>query len=127
MILKNELYTIEGRKTEGTAVSYDLHLNSDHFIYQAHFPGEPITPGVCIIQMAKELLEDYCQRPLQISEIKIVKFMAVISPVSQSHIQYFFDDIQSDESHVTAVVDVKDNDQVMCHLVFTCKNNIGAD
>ncbi len=120
MILKNELYTIERRQTEGTSVCYDLLLHSDHFIYQAHFPGEPITPGVCIIQMAKELLEDYCQRSLQVSEIKIVKFMAVISPIDQPHIRYVFDDIQSDESHVTAVVDIKANDQVMCHLAFTC-------
>ena len=25
--------------------SFRLRLNPEHFIYQAHFPGEPVTPG----------------------------------------------------------------------------------
>ena len=58
MELKNSLYQITGKETNGTAVSYDLQLDASHVIYQAHFPGEPITPGVCIIQIAKELLEE---------------------------------------------------------------------
>jgi len=58
MKLRDSLYYINNKVTEGTAVRYDVQLDASHFIYQAHFPGEPITPGVCIIQIAKELLED---------------------------------------------------------------------
>ena len=81
MELKNSLYQITGKETNGTAVSYDLQLDASHVIYQAHFPGEPITPGVCIIQMAKELLEDHTGTAYEISGVKNVKFLAVISPV----------------------------------------------
>ena len=34
-----------------------LQCNPAHIIYQAHFPGNPITPGACIIQVADELME----------------------------------------------------------------------
>ena len=54
MLLKNSLYAIEGQETADGAVCYDIRLHPDHTIYKAHFPGEPITPGVCVIQIAKD-------------------------------------------------------------------------
>ena len=33
-----------------------IRLNPDHEIYRAHFPGNPITPGVCIVQIISEVL-----------------------------------------------------------------------
>ena len=55
-------------------------------IYQAHFPGEPITPGVCIVQIGKEVIEDLLleqssvSRRLEIIKAKNIKFLSVISP-----------------------------------------------
>ena len=57
MKLLNSLYSIRSKDVTDSFVRYDIHLDASHFIYQAHFPGDPITPGVCIIQIAKELLE----------------------------------------------------------------------
>ena len=47
--------------------SFRLRLNPEHFIYQAHFPGEPVTPGVCILQIGKELLAELLQESLEIT------------------------------------------------------------
>ena len=33
---------------------FNVILNPDHLIYKAHFPGQPVTPGVCILQMIQE-------------------------------------------------------------------------
>ena len=58
MLFRNNLYFIDAaQRTEDGAV-YTLRLNPDHVIYKAHFPGEPITPGVCILQIGQELLSD---------------------------------------------------------------------
>lgn len=81
MQLKNELYRIIDCHEQESATSYTLALNPNSFIYQAHFPGEPITPGVCIVQTAKELTEEHLQRPLTIKVVKNVKFLSVLSPV----------------------------------------------
>ena len=37
------------------AMTADIRLLPDNVIYKAHFPEKPITPGVCIVQMAVEL------------------------------------------------------------------------
>ena len=93
MILKNSLYTIADKKMEGSGIFYQILLDKNHFIYKAHFPNEPITPGVCIIQIAKELLEDYLHEEYEISYIKNIKFLSVLSPLSTPSVAYVFDKI----------------------------------
>ena len=119
MKLRDSLYTIRNRQAQGTAVSFDLLLNADHPIYHAHFPGEPITPGVCVIQIAKELLEETLGRPLAVRAVKNVKFLAVISPITDPQIRYTIDGIQETSDGVKAVVDVTAEGRVMTHLSFT--------
>lgn len=121
MILKNQLYTINDSRTEDTAIVYDLTLQSDHFIFQAHFPGEPITPGVCIIQIAKELLEDHLHRSLAVKTVKNVKFLSVVSPLQHPQVRYAFTQIQEFPDGVKVIVDVTASDIHMTHLSFTCR------
>jgi 3-hydroxyacyl-[acyl-carrier-protein] dehydratase len=120
MVLKNSLYTIEGQQSAEGTVAYDIRLQPDHIIYQAHFPGEPITPGVCVVQIAKELLEEHLQRPLAIKAVKNVKFLAVVSPLEHPQVRYTFRQIQDTPEAVTAQVDVADGDTSMTAISFTC-------
>lgn len=119
-MLKNELYTIDGKQADDTAVCYALTLNPQHVIYQAHFPGEPITPGVCIIQMGKELLEEHLQRKLEIVKVKNVKFLAVLSPTETPQVTYQLSRIKENDAEVSVSVVVKTDDVVRAKLSFTC-------
>ena len=87
------LYTIADKRMEGSGIFYQILLDKNHFIYKAHFPNEPITPGVCIIQIAKELLEDYLHEEYEISYVKNIKFLSVLSPLSTPSVAYVFDKI----------------------------------
>lgn len=104
MILKNELYTVTGTNVTDTTAEYNLEMNAGHFIYKAHFPGQPITPGVCIVQIAKELLEDYVQKPLEIVKIKNVKFLSVITPDDTTSVTYQLAKVAIDEDSHTVKV-----------------------
>ncbi len=97
MILKNNLYSIIGKTIKDSIVSYQIALDKNHIIYQAHFPNEPITPGVCIIQIAKELLEEHLERSFEITKVKNVKFLSVISPTQQPQVIYELDKIATTE------------------------------
>lgn len=79
------------------AVCYNIQLDKSHFIYKAHFPGEPITPGVCLIQIAKELTETNRQQAYNIQTIKNVKFLAVVSPKQTPKVTYILEKIAVDE------------------------------
>ena len=54
MKLKNQLFKINDIMPTADGMVCCVRLLSDSIIYKAHFPGEPVTPGVCIMQMAKE-------------------------------------------------------------------------
>ena len=122
MKLLNSLYRIRSKAVTDAFVRYDIHLDANHLIYQAHFPGDPITPGVCIIQIAKELLEDHLGRHLEIQIVKNVKFLNVISPVEKSRITYVFEKITTDDTTkiCQAQVQVLSDGTPMVKLSFIC-------
>lgn len=86
MKLKNNLYKIISKEEVNSIFNYTVELNPSCVIYQAHFPGEPITPGVCIVQIGKEVIEDLlleqssASHRLEIIKAKNIKFLSVISP-----------------------------------------------
>lgn len=123
MRLQNSLYRILSKDVSDPFVRYDIQLDANHFIYQAHFPGEPITPGVCIIQIAQELLEDHLGRNLAIQIVKNVKFLNVISPSETPDISYTFEKIVIDDSDKTCKVQTQIfSDEIsMAKLSFTCR------
>ena len=103
--------------------SYELELNPSCFIYQAHFPGEPITPGVCIMQMGKEVLEDALGKPLQVAAVKNIKFLSIISPKETTRITYLLKKVEVSEGgqSVKAQLVVMAGDEAKAKISFTLK------
>lgn len=66
--------------------TYKITLNKSHVIYRAHFPGNPITPGVCVVKMINELLEERVGKKLRLKHIKNLKFIKPIQPDSQPQV-----------------------------------------
>ena len=125
MKLLNSLYHIRSKAVTDAFVRYDIHLDASHFIYQAHFPGEPITPGVCVIQIAKELMEDHLHQALTIKAVKNVKFLSVISPVDNRQVTFAFEKIVVDDTAKTykAQVQVLSGETLLAKLSFVLKND----
>ena len=57
-----------------------------HPIYQAHFPGVPITPGVCLIQLVHSLACRCIGDPLEIASVKNVKFLSKFVPTEEARV-----------------------------------------
>jgi 3-hydroxyacyl-[acyl-carrier-protein] dehydratase len=55
-------------------------LNNQHDIFKGHFPGNPVTPGVCMMQIIKELSQEIVGSSLFMISSSNVKFMALINP-----------------------------------------------
>jgi 3-hydroxyacyl-[acyl-carrier-protein] dehydratase len=82
MKLKDDFFEVLNvDKTE-----YSIRLNSGHSIYRDHFPGNPITPGVCILQMVKELVAENLACPLFLQKIAKVRYFKAINPVDNAEI-----------------------------------------
>ncbi|WP_177761865.1 3-hydroxyacyl-ACP dehydratase [Flavobacterium sp. I3-2] len=57
-----------------------IHLNASHDIFKGHFPDNPVTPGVCMLQIIKEITEKIVSKKLFMNQCSNVKFMALINP-----------------------------------------------
>lgn len=79
-ILTN-FYTLESsEKSENGSFVAKIKLNPDHEIFKGHFPGNPVTPGVCMMQIVKDLTENFTASKLFLKSASNVKFMAIINP-----------------------------------------------
>lgn len=74
------LYKVTDTKNTSEGILAKVHLNKDHDIFKGHFPGNPVMPGVCMIQIIKELTEEATGKNLFLSVSSNIKFMAIINP-----------------------------------------------
>lgn len=72
----NALYTIV--KQNQNAIY--LHLKKEHPVYQGHFPGNPITPGVLTLQMIRECVSNAIGKNLRYHTIKKCRFLGLVKP-----------------------------------------------
>jgi 3-hydroxyacyl-[acyl-carrier-protein] dehydratase len=112
MILKDTLFKILEQKNmdERTSV-FRVRWIAENFIYQAHFPNNPITPGVCLIQAAVELFGEVKGENFRLKTLKNVKFMAPVNPVDFTEVEFHLD---FSNNNLKAVI--KENETVFAKM-----------
>ena len=92
MKLIGDLYTVENthKAADGAVYGFDIKLNPDHFIFKVHFPGHPITPGVCLIQMVAELASVAEGCDLYVRNIRSAKYTGIVSPSDITRLSFIF-------------------------------------
>jgi len=81
MVLEN-FYKIKNREvsTDSITHSVEIDINKDHPIFDGHFPKNPVMPGVCMMQIIKDITEDIVDSKLFMEKCSNVKFLAIINP-----------------------------------------------
>ncbi|MEI6766268.1 MAG: 3-hydroxyacyl-ACP dehydratase [Bacteroidota bacterium] len=85
-MLLNDFFTITGIESVDDKNIVSVELNKSHTIYDGHFPGNPVVPGVCQTQMIKEALESIIGSKLRMTTANEIKYLAVINPEVDSHL-----------------------------------------
>jgi 3-hydroxyacyl-[acyl-carrier-protein] dehydratase len=79
-MLKNDFYTVKRAEITGSKAVFCIALNAEHKIYQGHFPGMPVVPGVCQMQIAKELLAVALGQDVAAYKARDIKFLNMMDP-----------------------------------------------
>ena len=120
MTLQDNLYTILSQQEEEGHPSIRLRIHPEWPIYKAHFPGHPITPGVCIVQMVQELLQKLLNRELCLRKAKNVKYLAIISPEEVSELTVAFPKIEEQpDGSLKVQAQVSDGEKLFTKLSVT--------
>ena len=114
MKLQDNLYTIVSQQKQEGIDTFRVRIHPEWPIYKAHFPGHPITPGVCIVQMVQELLQNLLQRELFLLKAKNVKYLAIVSPEEVSELTVSFAKIEEQPDGSLKVQAQVANGETLC-------------
>jgi 3-hydroxyacyl-[acyl-carrier-protein] dehydratase len=87
MILKDTLYSINSIQVDGETIQFAISIDPKHAIFDGHFPGNPVTPGVVQMEIIKELLSTHFQRTLKLKTMNTCKFLAILNPQVSPEVQ----------------------------------------
>ena len=79
-MLKDALFKITLSHHQEGIINATLELNKKNEIFTGHFPGEPVLPGACMLQMVKEVLESTLNMPFTLKKADQIKFLDLIDP-----------------------------------------------
>lgn len=81
MLLENKFYRVlSEERGEGLSAKYRVAILPECNVYDGHFPGDPVCPGVCNIETIKECAILLCGEQLRYSTIKQCRLTALASP-----------------------------------------------
>ena len=83
-MLEGDFFHIRMLQTSDNTVTATLELNAAHAIFEGHFPGQPVVPGVCMMQMVKEVTERVLGRETRLVIADQLKFLALLVPADNS-------------------------------------------
>jgi 3-hydroxyacyl-[acyl-carrier-protein] dehydratase len=86
MLLDN-FYFIRSYEPTDYSLKALLEFDGTHSIFKGHFPAVPVVPGVCMMQIVKELFEKHSGKTVQLTKVPLMKFLSLINPLVTPTIQ----------------------------------------
>lgn len=100
MLLKDFYVLNSLESTDGQKYVANIRINKDHEVFSGHFPGNPVTPGVCMMQIIKELTQEAVNASLTMKSASNIKFMALINPEVNPELKLELDITLADDNTI---------------------------
>lgn len=80
-MLLNDFFFIKALTNDDGACRATIGLDPAHRIFEGHFPGQPVVPGVCMMMIAREVLRScLAEKKLSLVRADHAKFLLPIDP-----------------------------------------------
>ncbi len=107
MILLNDFFRIKSiNHDEKGGMICEISLNPSHIIFQSHFPGDPITPGVCQIGIVEEIISLQLKKDVRVSKVSNIKYINILRPGENEIVDVY----------ISPLKEVEDGYAVQCSL-----------
>lgn len=108
----NDLFSIKSIAHEDGIILAVLRVNPKSGILKGHFPGHPVIPGACMLQMLKEVLESALKTPIILKKADSLKFMRIIDPENTETV--LLDIIYKSDNDAINVTAKLSTDEIIC-------------
>ena len=120
-MFRGDLYTLSSKTVSDVEAVFNVAINGDCDIFKGHFPGNPITPGVCMLQVAVELCGDIFAHKCELVKCKNIKYLQTINPNEHSQVQYCMSWIALQEQTYLVKLEICDGDIVFSKMSIEVK------
>jgi 3-hydroxyacyl-[acyl-carrier-protein] dehydratase len=79
-MLAGSFYSVTSITQNNGEISGEILFDKDHDIFKGHFPSVPVVPGVCTMQIVKELVEQSIKQQTRLPKASQLKFLNLINP-----------------------------------------------
>lgn len=88
MLLKNFYSIVTTESLDPKSFTTIVDLQKKHDIFKGHFPNFPVTPGVGMLQIIKELTQNYSKHDLFLESASQVKFLTLVDPNKNPRLKF---------------------------------------
>ncbi|MDR1405862.1 MAG: beta-hydroxyacyl-ACP dehydratase [Prevotellaceae bacterium] len=81
------LFVMEEFSKDGHSFRATVRLNEKHPVFEGHFPGQPVVPGVFTLQLVKECLSYALEKELRFTDVQNCRFSRTIVPGAQPRLE----------------------------------------
>ncbi|MBL7766641.1 MAG: hypothetical protein JNJ58_11135 [Chitinophagaceae bacterium] len=99
-MLLNDFFYIHELKASEHEVLAAVSINTEHRILDGHFPAQPVVPGVCMIEMLKEVLEKSLQVKLRLETSTMIKFLTLFAPPHHTSADFLIDYVRDENGKI---------------------------
>ena len=86
MLLDN-FYSIRSYEPAAASLKAVLEFDPAHSIFKGHFPGVPVVPGVCMMQIVKEFFQKHSDTNVRFTKVSLMKFLSLINPTKNATVR----------------------------------------
>jgi 3-hydroxyacyl-[acyl-carrier-protein] dehydratase len=115
--MPDNFYQIADLQQSEGRLNCTVSYNAAHLIFKGHFPGQPVVPGACTMDMIKELLEGAVGKKLLLRSTGQVKFLQLILPEIQPQVSLQWE-MKEDGYAVTAGLKAEGKDVFKMNAVY---------
>ncbi len=113
----NDLYTVKGINREGiNKINVLIEFNAIHDIFKGHFPENPILPGVCCIQIIKEILALELHNEIILTRASSIKYLSFINPNVHGSVNFAIEFMGKENEHISCSVSVYSESITFCRF-----------
>ncbi|HVW96877.1 MAG TPA: hypothetical protein VHA56_12985 [Mucilaginibacter sp.] len=113
--MNEELFSVKELNHTRTEVTSTLIINPHCIILNGHFPGQPVVPGACMLQITKEVLETALNYPVKLRKADHLKFTGMIDPQKTTMLQLAIRYQINDET-ISVTAKLTDEDRICFKL-----------
>lgn len=107
----NSFFTYSLLTCDESSIRATIAIDPKHAIFEGHFPGNPVSPGVTQIEIIRQIISEALQKNLMLCEAKDIKYITPILPA------------QMDAIHLKAEYSI-DSDRIKLNCVLSANDVI---